>query len=154
MQNLELRNNYFEYVVKKGDSLYTIAQKYGVSVTELTDINMLTSNVIYPNQVLLVPSTNEHLEFLLDIYVTKEDDTFDKIARVSDVDVEKLAMYNDVGNLLLAKGQKINLPKERTYVVDSSDTVESVLRKTKKTAEELLIANASSWLKSGTRIVS
>lgn len=154
MQNLELRNNYFEYVVKKGDSLYTIAQKYGVSVTELTDINMLTSNVIYPNQVLLVPSTNEHLEFLLDIYVTKEDDTFDKIARVSGIDVEKLAMYNDVGNLLLAKGQKINLPKERTYVVDSSDTVESVLRKTKKTAEELLIANASSWLKSGTRIVS
>ena len=61
---------------------------------------------------------------------------------------------NDVGNLLLEKGQKINLPKERTYVVDSSDTVESVLRKTKKTAEELLIANASSWLKSGTRIVS
>ena len=154
MQNLELRNNYFEYVVKKGDSLYTIAQKYGVSVTELTDINMLTSNVIYHNQVLLVPSTNEHLEFLLDIYVTKEDDTFDKIARVSGIDVEKLAMYNDVGNLLLAKGQKINLPKERTYVVDSSDTVESVLRKTKKTAEELLIANASSWLKSGTRIVS
>ena len=154
MQNLELRNNYIEYVVKKGDSLYTIAQKYGVSVTELTDINMLTSNVIYPNQVLLVPSKNEHLEFLLDVYVTKEDDTFDKIARVSGVDVEKLAMYNDVGNLLLAKGQKINLPKERTYVVDSSDTVESVLRKTKKTAEELLIANASSWLKSGTRIVS
>ncbi len=154
MQNLELRNNFFEYVVKKGDSLYTIAQKYGVSVTELTDINMLTSNVIYPNQVLLVPSTNEHLEFLLDVYVTKDDDTFDKIARVSGVDVEKLAMYNDVGNLLLAKGQKINLPKERTYVVDSSDTVESVLRKTKKTAEELLIANASSWLKSGTRIVS
>ena len=154
MQNLELRNNYIEYVVKKGDSLYTIAQKYGVSVTELTDINMLTSNVIYPNQVLLVPSTNEHLEFLLDVYVTKEDDTFDKIARISGVDVEKLAMYNDVGNLLLEKGQKINLPKERTYVVDSSDTVESVLRKTKKTAEELLIANASSWLKSGTRIVS
>ncbi len=154
MQNLELRNNYIEYVVKKGDSLYTIAQKYGVSVTELTDINMLTSNVIYPNQVLLVPSTNEHLEFLLDVYVTKENDTFDKIARVSGVDVEKLAMYNDVGNLLLEKGQKINLPKERTYVVDSSDTVESVLRKTKKTAEELLIANASSWLKSGTRIVS
>lgn len=154
MQNLELRNNYIEYVVKKGDSLYTIAQKYGVSVTELTDINMLTSNVIYPNQVLLVPSKNEHLEFLLDVYVTKEDDTFDKIARISGVDVEKLAMYNDVGNLLLEKGQKINLPKERTYVVDSSDTVESVLRKTKKTAEELLIANASSWLKSGTRIVS
>lgn len=154
MQNLELRKNYIEYVVKKGDSLYTIAQKYGVSVTELTDINMLTSNVIYPNQVLLIPSTNEHLEFLLDVYVTKEDDTFDKIARISGIDVEKLAMYNDVGNLLLEKGQKINLPKERTYVVDSSDTVESVLRKTKKTAEELLIANASSWLKSGTRIVS
>ena len=55
MQNLELRNNYTEYVVQKGDSLYTIAKKYGITVSELTDINMLTTNVIYPNQVLLVP---------------------------------------------------------------------------------------------------
>ena len=154
MQNLELRKSYTEYVVQKGDSLYTIAQKYGVSVSELTDINMLTSNVIYPNQVLLIPKVDDHSEFLLDVYVTKEYDTFDNIAKSSGVDVEKLAMYNDVGSLFLEKGQKIYLPKERTYVIDSSDTVESVLRKTKKTAEELLIANASSWLKSGTRIVS
>lgn len=154
MQNLELRKSYTEYVVQKGDSLYTIAQKYGVSVSELTDINMLTSNVIYPNQVLLIPKVDDHSEFLLDVYVTKEYDTFDNIAKSSGVDVEKLAMYNDVGSLFLEKGQKLYLPKERTYVIDSSDTVESVLRKTKKTAEELLIANASSWLKSGTRIVS
>ena len=153
MQNLELRNNYTEYVVQKGDSLYTIAKKYGITVSELTDINMLTTNVIYPNQVLLVPAQGQ-TDFLLDVYETNDLDTFDKIARRHNIDVEKLAMYNDVGSLLLEKGQKIYLPKERTYVVDSSDTVESVLRKTKKTAEELLIANASSWLKSGTRIVS
>ena len=154
MNSYELRVEYVEYVVKKGDSLYSIAKMFDTNVTELIDINMLTSNVIYPNQVLLIPKVDDHSEFLLDVYVTKEYDTFDNIAKSSGVDVEKLAMYNDVGSLFLEKGQKIYLPKERTYVIDSSDTVESVLRKTNKTAEELLIANASSWLKSGTRIVS
>ena len=47
-QNVE----YIEYTVKKGDSLYNIAQNYNTTVATLTDINMLTSNNIFPGQVL------------------------------------------------------------------------------------------------------
>ena len=32
------------YIVKKGDSLYSIANKYGITVNDLKDINNLTSN--------------------------------------------------------------------------------------------------------------
>lgn len=49
------RIDYVEYVVKKGDTLYTIAKKYDTTVASLTDINMLTSNAIFPGQILLVP---------------------------------------------------------------------------------------------------
>lgn len=50
-----LRIEYVEYTVKKGDSLYNIAKKYDTTVSDLTDINMLTTNTIFPGQVLLVP---------------------------------------------------------------------------------------------------
>lgn len=153
MDNLRLNDNYNEYIVQKGDSLFNIGKKYNVSVSELLDVNMLTSNVIYPGQVLLVPNY-EQTDFLVDIYVTEPNDTFYKISKKSGVDVQTLANYNDVGNFVLEKNQKVKIPKARTYVVDSSDTVESILKKTNRTAEELLQANANNWLKSGNRIVS
>ena len=154
IKNLGLRESYKEYVVKKGDSLFSIAKNYNTSISELTDVNMLTNSVIYPGQVLLVPDIDGVTDFLLDVYITGSNDTFDKIAKMNNIDVERLAMFNDVGNLLLGENQKIYIPKERTYVIDSSDTVESILTKTNRTAEELLKANASNWLRSGNRIVS
>ena len=39
MNNYELRVEYVEYVVKKGDSLYSISKMYDTSVNELIDIN-------------------------------------------------------------------------------------------------------------------
>lgn len=148
-----LRENYHEYVVEKGDSLFNIAKKHNVNINELIDINMLTSNVIYPGQVLLIPK-DDNSDFLVDIYITEPSDTFYKISKKSGVDVQTLANYNDVGNYALEKGQIIKIPKTRTYVVDSSDTVETILKKTNRSAEELLQANAEKWLKCGNRIVS
>lgn len=148
-----LREDYQEYVVEKGDSLFSISKKHNVSVNELVDINMLTSNVIYPGQVLLIPK-DVNSDFLVDIYITEPNDTFYKISKKSGVDVQTLATFNDVGNCVLEKGQSIKIPKARTYVVDSSDTVESILKKTNRSAEELLQANAQNWLKCGNRIAS
>ena len=43
------------YTVKSGDTLYGIAQTYGVSVTALKNFNGLTSNILHIGQVLLIP---------------------------------------------------------------------------------------------------
>ncbi len=43
------------YVVKKGDCLWTIARRYGVSVQELQVANHLRGTLIFPGQVLVVP---------------------------------------------------------------------------------------------------
>ena len=50
-------NSLFErYEIKKGDSLYKIAQLYNTTVDTLAKINGLsTSEYIYPGNVLLVP---------------------------------------------------------------------------------------------------
>lgn len=46
------------YVVKKGDTLWSIAKNYGLSVDKLKDINNLSSNSLNIGDVLLVNDSN------------------------------------------------------------------------------------------------
>ncbi len=46
---------YFLYTVKKGDSLWLIAQKYNNTVHNIKQINKLKTNLIYPGQKLKIP---------------------------------------------------------------------------------------------------
>ena len=64
---------YTNYVVKKGDTLYDISNKYGVDLNVLYAINGLDDgDIIYPNQSLLLPNVS--------MYLTKDGDTIDSIA--------------------------------------------------------------------------
>ena len=50
--------NYFIYTVKKGDTLWAIAQRYlgsGYKYKEIKDLNTLNSDMIYPGQTLKIP---------------------------------------------------------------------------------------------------
>ena len=83
------RANDYEYVVKKGDSLYTIAKKYNVTVDDLLKANGLTSALIYPNQVLIIPLNKDGSLYFIE-YVVKENDTLSKIAEVLNVKLSDL----------------------------------------------------------------
>ena len=139
--------NYEQYVVQKGDSLYSIAKKYGTTIAEIVDFNTLTSNVIYPNQVLLVPLTNND-EVYVEQYITKNDDTIEKIANVLKVTPSELGKYNDFGKLYLKANQTISVPKTlRTYKIAPGDTLTIIMEKTGLSAMEILELNANNWLK-------
>lgn len=45
------------HAVQKGECLYTIASRYGTSVEALLQANHLTSPLIYPGQILIIPPT-------------------------------------------------------------------------------------------------
>ena len=139
-----LRIEYVEYTVKKGDSLYNIAKKYDTTVSDLTDINMLTTNTIFPGQVLLVPkNSNAETDYYFENYV---------IATKLGVDPVLIGLYNDFATFQLIDGQTIKIPRNNTYIVKDTDTVDTVLATTNRTAEQILRANASTWLKSGSKI--
>ncbi len=153
MNNYGLRVEYVEYSVKKGDSLYAIAKMFNTTVSELIDINMLTSNTLFPGQVLLVPkkvATDSGFDYY--VYTTVNDDTIERISDKENVDPVLLGLYNDFGKLKLVPGQEMTIPKSNVYTVRNDDTVDSVLAATNKSAIELLRANASSWLKTGNKI--
>lgn len=64
------------YVVKKGDSLWSIARKYGLSVAELKALNNLSSNTLHIGDTLLVSSANSTDDNISDEYYTvKSGDT-------------------------------------------------------------------------------
>lgn len=46
------------YVVKAGDSYWGIANKHGISISELQKLNGTTSYLIHPGQTLIVPGTS------------------------------------------------------------------------------------------------
>ena len=148
-----LRIDFVEHTVKKGDSLYTIAKAYNTTVSELSDINMLTNTTIFPGQVLLVPkNSNAEVDYYFENYVVKQGDTIEQIAKNMGVDPILLGLYNNIATFQLIEGQPLKIPRNNTYIVKENDTVDTILQSTNLTAEQLLKANAANWLKVGNKI--
>jgi LysM repeat protein len=123
------------YQVKSGDTLYSIANKYNLSVNELKILNNLSNNDLAVGQLLNVPSGLS----LVNSYVVEKGDTLYSIAKKFDISVNKLKEYNNLGNNLLNVGQKLLIPigEETTYVVKSGDTLYKIAREFNTTVDEI-----------------
>ncbi len=117
------------YVVKSGDSLYAIANKFGLTVDELKKINNLSSNALSVGQVLKVtnPSTSAG-----EYYVVKPGDSLYKIAGMFGTTVDEIKRLNNLSSNLLSVNQKLlipsNSPSYQTYIVKKGDTLYSIAR--------------------------
>lgn len=87
------------YIVKKGDTLYSIAKDLNTTVDELKKANNLTSNMISIGQKLIVPNELET------IYMVKPGDNLYQIARKFNTTVDKLIALNNLKNTTLSVGQ-------------------------------------------------
>ena len=92
------------YVVKRGDSLYSIANRYNTSVSEITRLNNLTSNNLSIGQVLKIPSNNNS-----NTYIVKKGDNLYSIARVYNTTVNEIKRKNNLTTNNLYIGQKLNI---------------------------------------------
>lgn len=93
------------YIVQKGDNLYNIANKYGITVNSLKEINNLTSNILQIGQVLIIPGTGDYT-----IYVVKKGDSLYKIANTYNTTVNKLKSVNNLTSSNLSIGQQLIIP--------------------------------------------
>ena len=123
------------YQVKSGDTLYSIANKYGISLNELKTINNLNDNNLSIGQLLKVPSGLSSVNS----YVVEKGDTLYSIAKKFDISINKLKEYNNLTSNLLNVGQKIFIPigEDTTYVVKSGDTLYKIAREFNITVDEI-----------------
>ena len=97
----------FNYVVKKGDNLYSIANKYGTSVSEIMKLNNLSNNNLQLGQVLKIPQTSSSSGSNNQTYIVKSGDNLYAIARKFNTTVDSIKRKNNLVSNNLQIGQKL-----------------------------------------------
>lgn len=122
------------YVVKKGDSLWSIAKKYNMTVDELKSINNLKSNLLSIGQRLKIKESDDNQN----IYIVKKGDTLYKIANIYGTTVDNLKALNNLKSNNLSIGQKLIVPsKNKIYIVQKGDSLWSIARKYDTTVDSI-----------------
>lgn len=138
------------YVVKSGDSLWSIANRYGITVDQLKSANGLTSNLLQVGQVLTIPKQSTQLPSdSNNIYIVKAGDSLWSIANRYGTTVSTLKQLNDLTSDNLSIGQKLYLPNQGEeekpenviYVVKSGDSLYTIARKYNTTVNDLMNLN-------------
>jgi LysM repeat protein len=103
-------NNLNIHMVEKGQTLYSIAKRYNIKMSELKHNNNLNSNLIKEGQKLIVgnfDTTQKHNHST--IWIVSKGDTLYSIARENGVTIDVIKSLNGLkGNLILV-GQKLQL---------------------------------------------
>lgn len=119
------------YTVKNGDTLWSIARKFGVTVDELKQANNLSGNLLNIGQNLLIPKKEVSDTTT---YVVVKGDTLYKIAGKYNTTVDNLKSINNLTTDALSIGQILTVPsqgennitQENTYIVKSGDSLYAI----------------------------
>lgn len=142
------------HVVTKGESLYSIAQKYDTTIGAIKALNNLKNNILSIGQILKLPNYVNLTEQAKDIliYTVEKGDTLYSIAKKYDIDTNDLIEYNQLFNTVLVIGQQLIIPifdnsntnnsnNNITYIVKKGDTLYSIAKKYNINIKELMELN-------------
>ncbi|MGL5722571.1 MAG: LysM peptidoglycan-binding domain-containing protein [Brevinema sp.] len=91
------------YVVKKGDSLWSVARSRDLSLNAIKKLNDLSRDQLYLGQKLVLP--NEIID-----YSTKSGDTLSDIAEKYGAKISQLVLLNNLDSETIVQGQKLSIP--------------------------------------------
>ena len=117
------------YIVKKGDSLWSIANKYGITVKELKEINKLTSNNLKVGQTLKLTKNDEMIPEDYLIYKVKKGDSLWDIASSYNTTVDILKKINNLSNDKLTINQQLFIPQKEESSVKNTGEINYVVQK-------------------------
>lgn len=120
------------HTVRKGDSLSTIAHRYGSSVSAIRQANGLRGSLIRPGQTLVVPRFGKGVQTASSqpirnsdngSYVVQSNDTLWDIARSFSVSVDSLCAVNGLSRRsVIRPGQRLDLPDGSKPAMSTAST--------------------------------
>ena len=115
-----------DYLIKKGDTLDSIAKSFGVPMEALIEYNDIKDpDMICAGNVLKIPAVKKTAE----TYKVQKGDTLYSISKKNDTTVEKLAQDNNIKNPdIISEGQIISIQRNGTqgknvYIVQEGDVL-------------------------------
>lgn len=136
------------YTVKSGDTLYSIARRFNLTVDTLKKLNNLKSNTLSVGQVLILGEEEEIKPTPDDaiVYTVQLGDTLYKIANQYNVSVADIIELNNLGTTILNVGQQILIPNKSTdtvisYIVKAGDSLWKIANNYGLTVDEIITSN-------------
>ena len=129
------------YVVKPGDTLWGISNQYGVSVTELAELNNVDATTLKVGKVLKIPNKSGNNPDNMFMYKVVKGDSLYSIAKKYGTSVEEIKKLNYLTSNNLVIGQVLRIPEMYTkpedmvvpsyvnYKVVKGDTLYSIAKK-------------------------
>lgn len=135
------------YVVKKGDSLWSISKQLDVPIEALKQANKLDSNLLSVGQTLIIPKEEKPEEY--SIYTVQKGDSLYSIAQKNGTTVNELISFNNLSSNNLSVGQKLYIPtstkpsnnNEIVYIVKSGDNLYNIARMYNTSVNEIMNYN-------------
>ena len=127
------------YIVKSGDTLYSIAKKYNTTVDEIKKLNNLKSDNLSIGMELKIkeePSSTNYID-----YVVKSGDNLYSIAKKYNTTVDEIKKLNGLTSNLLNIGMTLKIPIQIgnyiNYTIKSGDNLYSIAKKYNTTVDEI-----------------
>lgn len=127
------------YIVKKSDTLYSIAKKFNTTVNDLIKLNNLNSTILNIGQELIITEQNDNPNSETTIYIVQKGDSLWSISKKFNTTVDELINLNNLSTINLQIGDKLLVPgkSENIYTVKSGDTLWSIARTYNVTVQDI-----------------
>ena len=149
----DINNNYVPYTILKGDTLYSIAKKFGTTEDKIKELNDLKDNNLVVGNTIIVDDRNgvssvlecfgetQNNDDLYTNYVVVANDNLYNLAKRFGTSVENIKRLNNLNNLnndTLSIGQVLKIPKSNnTYIVQNGESLYSIAKKFNTTVDEI-----------------
>ena len=142
------------YTVKPGDTLYGISNQYGVSVTELAELNGIKGSNLTIGMVLKIPTSEGINPNNMFMYTVKKGDTLYSVAKKYNTTSQKIIDLNYLKNTNITPGQILRIPETYTkeeemylpnytnYIVKKGDTLYSIAKDNNISVDTIISDNS------------